>query len=464
VTTKLLLSAVFLLQALVIYFALTQQFPISGDDYSYMYQAKLFAAGKLYAEDPFYDQVLALHDCVATACIKDFHGRRFSQYSPGWPVLLAVGAAFGAPWIVNPLLGALLVFLMLRYVERQMGEELVTVTWFLLTLCLFFAYYAASCRAHIATALFVFAAFLAYDAAERRPRHAQMWLFLAGALLGYSSIIRYIDWIPLGVWIGASLLRRKNFAGLTLFVVGFTLLASGNLLYDTLLFGNPFQTPTTINGTVGMNGRLLISWIGLKMTGVRLAYLFGIFPPVLLLGWFCTRYRLSSEVRMYLALFSMNVGIYFFYPASSGGPGPRYLLAYFPFLVLAVVDLYRWICKEGTAGARQLWKFGILCLFLGNLVFLAVEGHTIYGRRDLERAEKQTGPGKKIFLLKSGTYRTSVGDLTRNPPDLSTAENLYFNWCAQPERDALLQRFPGRKIFVYEYPAHLYPYVPDIKM
>ncbi len=459
-TTKLQLSAVFLLQALVIYFALTQQFPISGDDYSYMYQAKLFAAGKLYAEDPLYNRAFSLHDCVGTNCIKDFHGRRFSQYPPGWPVLLAVGAALGAPWVVNPLLGALLVFLMLLYVERQMGKELVTETWLLLTLCFFFVYYAASCRAHIATALFVFAAFLAYDATERRPGHARIWLFVAGAFLGYSSMIRYTDWIPLGVWIGTSLLRRKNLAGLTLFAVGFTLLATGNLLYDALLSGNPFQTPMTINGTSGMND----PWIGLKVTGVRLAYLSGIFPPVLLLGLFSTHYRPSSKVKMYLALFLMNVGIYFFYPAPSGGPGPRYLLTYFPFLVLAVVDLYRWIYREGTPGARHLWRFGTLCLLLGNLVFAAVEGYTIHGRRDLERAEKQTGPGKKIFLLKSGTYRTNTRDLTRNPPDLSTAENLYFRWCAQPERDALLKRFPGRKIFVYEYPAHLYPYVPDPKM
>jgi hypothetical protein len=87
-----------------------------------------------------------------------------------------------------------------------------------------------------------------------------------------------------------------------------------------------------------------------------------------------------------------------------------------------------------------------------------------YGRRDLERAEKQTGPGKKIFLPKSGTYLTSASDLTRNPPDLSTAENLYFHWCTQSQRDALLQRFPGRKVYVYEYPAHLDPYIPDRTM
>ena len=167
---------------------------------------------------------------------------------------------------------------------------------------------------------------------------------------------------------------------------------------------------------------------------------------------------------MYLALFLMNVGIYFFYAASAGGPGPRYLLAYFPFLILAVVDLYRRLDKEGAPGIRHLWRIGTICLVVGNLVFATIEGHTIYGRRDLEREVQRAVPGKKIFLLKTGTYETNARDLTRNPPDLSTTENLYFRWCAKPERDALLKQFPERKIFVYEYPARLYPYVPDRTM
>jgi hypothetical protein len=50
--------------------------------------------------------------------------------------------------------------------------------------------------------------------------------------------------------------------------------------------------------------------------------------------------------------------------------------------------------------------------------------------------------------------------LTRNPPDLATAPILYFSWCTQNQRDVLLKRFPGRKIFVYEYPSHLHPYLP----
>src|ERR1700737_1997107 len=195
VTRKLLVSAIFLLEALFVYFVLTQRYPISGDDYSYMYQAKLFASGKLYAEDPIYDPTLPFYDCVETNCLKDDQGHRFSKYPPGWPILLAVGAKLRAPWLVDPLLGALLVFLMLHYTEQRMGKDLVRGAGLLLMFCFFLCYYAGSFRAHIATALFVFAAFVVYDAAEKRPQASKLWLFIAGALLGYSAMIRYLDWV-----------------------------------------------------------------------------------------------------------------------------------------------------------------------------------------------------------------------------------------------------------------------------
>jgi hypothetical protein len=43
-----------------------------------------------------------------------------------------VGVNLGAPWLINPLLGALLIFLMLEYVEQRMGKELVRVASLLL--------------------------------------------------------------------------------------------------------------------------------------------------------------------------------------------------------------------------------------------------------------------------------------------------------------------------------------------
>jgi len=461
VTQKLVVSAIFLLQALLVYFVLAQRFPLSGDDYSYLYQAKLFASGKLYAEDPLYDRALAFYDCLATNCFRDYQGHRFSQFSPGWPALLAVGVKLRVPWLVNPLLGALLVFLMLTYTERRMGKKLVRVTWLLLMLCFFLCYYAASFRAHIATAVFVFVAFLLYDHSERHPQHSKLWLFGAGAFLGYSAMIRYIDWVPLALWIGVGLLRRKRLSDVMLFGIGFGLLASGNLVYDALLLGNPFQVPDMLYHSPGIGDRLTVSWKGLVLTIVRLANLLWAFPPVLLLVVLWRRYQASSKIKMYVTLFSMNVAIYYLYPTGVAGPGPRYFLAYFPFLVLAVVDLYQRMSRDSRPIGRHLWNFAIVSLVVCSVVFAAEEAYTMYWRRDLERTAQRLGSGKKIFLLKTGTYRTAAGDLTRNPPVLSSANSLYFKWCDDPEREALLKRFPGRAIFVYEYPGRLYPY--DLK-
>lgn len=458
-TQKLLVSTTCFASALLVYFVLTQQFPISGDDYSYLYQAKLFASGKLYAEDPLYNPALPYYDCVETYCLRDYHGRRFSKYPPGWPILLALGVKLRVPWLVDPLLGALLVFLMLGYTERRMGKELVKVTGLLLMLCFFFCYYAASFRPHIATALCVFAAFLLYDAAEGNPERSKLRLFAAGALLGYSAMIRYIDWIPLSIWISVSLVRRKRLAGLMLFGIGFVLFASGNLMYDELLSGDPLQIPAAIPHPGDSTERLMTSWTGFVVTAVRLVNLLWVFPPVLSLVILWRRYQRSSRARIYVALFLMNVAVYFFYPASFGGPGPRYFLAYFPFLVLAVVDRYRWIYHDSPPATRRLWTFAVVSLVVCSLVFAAKEAYTMYGRRDLDRLVRRVGGGKNIFLLKTATYETEMGDLTRNPPALSSADNLYFSsFCDEPEQKALLKLFPGRRIFVYEYPGHLYPY------
>jgi hypothetical protein len=454
-TRKLIVSAVFLIEALFVYFVVTQRYPISGDDYSYLYQAKLFAAGKLWAQDPVYDTSLPFYDCLETYCFRDDQGHRFSKYAPGWPAILALGVRLGAPWLVDPLLGAALVFLMLEYAERRFGKEHVRVASVLVTLCFFLCYYAASFRAHFATALFVFSAFLLYDFSERRPHSAKPLVFGAGVILGFSAMIRYVDWIPLAVWIGFSLIRQKRFADMILFGAGLALLASGNLVYDALLSGNPFQVPAAIHRTSEIGDRLIISWTGFVVTIVRLANLLWVFPPAILLAIFWMRHRPRSEIKMFVILFLMTVAIYFFYPASAGGPGPRYLLSYFPFLILAVADVSQRLSHGSWRAGRRIWKFAAVSLIICNLVFMAKETYTMYWRRDFDRTVRQIHGGKNIFLLKTGTYRTEAHDLTRNPPTLSSADNLYFAWCEKPERDELLKRFPGYTVFVYEYPGHL---------
>ncbi|HET9417825.1 MAG TPA: hypothetical protein VFO30_00655 [Chthoniobacterales bacterium] len=456
----LIVLSIFVIEALLVYFLVARRFPFSGDDYSYLYQARLFASGRIYAEDPFYDPKLPFYDCIQTYCLRDNRGHRFSKYPPGWPALLGLGARVRAAWLVDPILGALLLLLVINHAERRWGEHFATNTSLLLLLCFFFVYYAASFRAHIATALFIFAAFLVYDANERRAARSKLWLFLSGALLGYSAMIRYIDWIPLALWNGSHLVRRNRFVDLGVFALGFSILASGNLLYDALLFGDPLQAPATMyHFSAGINDHLFLSWRSFTVTAARLGRLLLVFPPLLLLITALRNVQVWAEAKTYLGLFLLSVATYFFYPEAVGGPGPRYFLGYFPFLVLAVVAVYRRMVEQATRLARPLWNAALLTLVLCNAVFIAKASYVMHGRRDLERtAEQLSDRNKKIIFLKTGTYDTPVGDLTRNPPVLSSARTLYFKWCDQSDVAALLQRFAGRSVYVYEYPGRLQRY------
>ena len=453
--TSLLLSACSLLLAVFVYFVPNERFPNSADDWSYLFQARLFASGNLYAEDALYDRAHPLQRYLGTNCVTDYHGCRFSKYPPGWPLLLAAGSASGAEWLVAPLLGALLVFLVLVTVERQVGREWVKPAWLLLTLCAFFSYTLQSFRSHTATMVCLFGAYLVYDSVRRGTERRAWRVFASGALIGYASLIRYVDWIPLALWIAYDLLRRRRVAHIALFAVGFALLASGNLLYDALLSGHPFATPTALNDPLGPHDRLVISWRGFEVTGVRLAALLYAFPPVMVL--LTRRYWQRSQLKVNAALFLMCVGVYFFYVAAIGGPGPRYLAAYFPFLVVVTVDAWRWLHAEDAGRARRLWRYAIVAQILGSIVFAGIETRRVYERKDLARAVERLEPGRKIVFLKTGPRGETWADFTRNPPALSSADVLYFGWGDGMGLDRLVERFPGRRVFVYEYPGVVYP-------
>src|SRR5690242_8029925 len=102
--TILLLSTLSLLQSLLVCFVLTRRFPISCVVLSYMFQAKLFSSGPMYVFDSLYDRDHPLNRYVAAACVTDFHVKRFSEYQPGWPMILALGVATRLEWFVAPFL------------------------------------------------------------------------------------------------------------------------------------------------------------------------------------------------------------------------------------------------------------------------------------------------------------------------------------------------------------------------
>jgi hypothetical protein len=460
VRLKLLVASIVVMQSLLSHAFVAQRFPLSADDFSYLYQAKLFAAGQLYAQDPLYDYRNPWHRCIAVSCLQDDHGHRFSKYPPGWPAVLSLGVLAHAPWLVQPLVAGALTFLILGYVEERSGHAAVIVAALLLTLCFFYAYYGGSYRPHVAVALCVFGAFLAFGRSRERAEHRTLLIAFSGIVLGISALMRYLDWVPIGLWIVFTLIRRGLRRDLLIFIVSLALVAGGNLAWNWTLSGNPLVAPAYLGGQeVGLRDELRISWTGLVVTADRLALLVWVFPPVLMLLRYSTRMREVGVDQTPLRLFLANVGVYALFPNAVGGPGPRYLLSYFPFLVIAVVDVYDRIVRHSPTAARW-WQFVIAAQVVGSLVFGARETYTLYWRRDVERTVAQAfGVDARLrgVVLRSGTYRTDVEDLMMNPPDLAEAAPLYLAPCDSQGVQILQHRFAGRQWFAYTFPGHLVP-------
>lgn len=103
---KIVLAAaifVFLFSGLFSYFVL-DHIPHIHDEIGYLFQAKIFKTGHLY---------------VASPCSRDSfdfphiinNGKWYSQYPPGFPLLLVPFLILGVPWLVNPFLGFLSILL-----------------------------------------------------------------------------------------------------------------------------------------------------------------------------------------------------------------------------------------------------------------------------------------------------------------------------------------------------------------
>jgi len=453
----LFLTLLSLVQFLLVHFFLIQGFANSGDEQAYLFQARSLARGQLYLEDPIYDRANPLNQYVAADAMDDTGGRRFSKYDPGWAALLSLGTILRAEWLVAPLFGTLTVFLLLSYVRKRIGDEFVTVTWWLITLCAFFLLSVASFGNHTATMAFLFAAFILYDRTldEAPPRGSNWRLIAVGLLLGYCSLIRYLDWIPLMGWIAFDLLRRRKIKGLILVLLAFGLMATCHFFYNQHLTGNALLTPAAHDARGNLQARIGISWVSFKVTAIRLWRVVYAFPPALLLLLCLRRGLPAPRLKTYLTLFALIVGVYLIYAWTPAGPGPRYYSSYFPFLILAVVETYR-LTRERKAG-RIGWRLALAGLVVCSAIYAVDQAREIYLRRDLERVVATIPETKRIILLQTGTYEMGIPDLIRNPPVLWSAETLYLAYNDGVGFGALLKRFPNHSVYVYRYPGSLKP-------
>jgi len=160
--------------------------PRIDDSVAAVYQAQIFANGKLlWPVDP---QFKVWFDVFGVISPIDKPGFFVSMYPPGWSVLLLPGVAIGAPWIINPILGGLLVVMISEIGREMFGEVIARVAGLFALTSPYISVVSATHLSHTPAALGVC---IGWWATLRLLRTGLMrYAVIAGCAVGFTVLIR----------------------------------------------------------------------------------------------------------------------------------------------------------------------------------------------------------------------------------------------------------------------------------
>lgn len=216
-----------------------ERHPHVPDEVVYLLHARYLAAGELWLAPPpvpaGFDVDLMLLD----------GGKWYSPVPIGWPVVLALGARFGVPWLVNPLLGGATVLATYLFARELANRRDARVVALLLAASPWFVFLNMSFMPHAAT--LGFAVVAALGVARSRRSGSIPWALVAGACTGMVALIRPLEGavlaLALGLWsigLGGARLRVGALAALVLATATVT---AATVPYNRALTGAAFDFP-----------------------------------------------------------------------------------------------------------------------------------------------------------------------------------------------------------------------------
>ena len=218
--------------------------PASGDEMSQRFQARLLLRGRLWAVVEPHNEFFG---SVQTATVD---GRTFSQFPIGGAILLALGAAVNAAWLVNPALVAWTAVSFYRFASQTMDELTARGATLLFVFSPFVVLMSATQMNHasaLALIMFALAALPAWATSDDPRRIRRAAVFIGLGIAGAATIRPYdsaliavvIGIFQLAALRGASARRRAlgwQFAA-GLFPVAIMLFANWQTTGHPTLFG-----------------------------------------------------------------------------------------------------------------------------------------------------------------------------------------------------------------------------------
>jgi hypothetical protein len=451
-----------------------QNFPLTGDEWSYFLQAQIFSRGRLQVDSPTHPRFFDVWAMVN-------NGKFYAWAPPGWPFLLTPGMVLGVPWLVNPAAGALTLLIVYRLGQLVYNRVVSVLALVFMLFSPFFLLHSASYFAHPSSLLFI--TLFVFFYAKGIESQASRAFLLTGLCGSMSFLIRPFDQVAVGSPLGAYLLvlvwrREVAVRQVVWFGISHALGVLLMLAYNYVQTGNPL----TIGYHVGYDGTLFDPYLGGRqfIPEYFLHLLIWTFPFVPLLVLLYSIWPGAKQTRslteqrwdaLLLLIFLSNVFWYAFVPFHYWvGYGPRYYYGSFFAVALlgarGMVALLGGLSPRWTSRERQ----GLAAVALGTCLTLSVvwlfpiklaEAHAyIEARRALYRMVEQEKLQNAVIFIRAVSEDSLPWNLTRNTPDFQGSV-LYVHDLRDLNR-LLFQQYPGRRFFVCDYDEKKPPILREI--
>ena len=412
--------------------------------------------------------------------------RCFPVAVPGWSAVLSLGVLAGTPWLVNPLLTGLNLWLAHRLFERHLAAREATLAVVLLALSPWHVFTGMTWMQHTVTLTFGLAAALATSRCCDDDR--LRWPVLAGIALGAMSLVRLQDAAALApacalaAFVGARRLRWTPpfaMAGSAMAVASLVFLynhatigdAFGNAVMDYmdalhgvghnhLGFGpdrgmgwtavDPFPGHSPLDALTNIHLNLysiqveLFGWAGGSLALVLLA-----------LPW-ARPTRFDAWLGLWIVGWVAMASVYWF----SGGPdiGARYwyptIIAFTVWTVRSLSWLAAGPASEWVGGPDAAWQRlaagALLATLLGTAIHLpwrAVDKYPLYRGFDPSVRDLLAEVPDDALVLLHGNSVTDYGSTRMYSALDANDDGPLAAWVADEAAErALLAAFPERAV------------------
>ncbi len=246
--------------------------PHIEDEITYVWQARLAAAGKIAIQSP------VCPECFLEPFVIDRNGIRFGKYPPGWPAALSLGIRLGVRDYVNPFFSALYIWLAYLLVKKLFNPVTGLIATVLTVVSPFFLINSGTLLAHPWSLLLVVVFAHGWHDTLNQANPLPKWLTGATAALSMGLLILTRPLTAVGIclpfFIHGIYMLIKGSANQRWAVIsiGAAVLLVGSLyvLWQYRVTGDPFTNPYTLYWPYDRVG--FSAGIGLHPDGHQLKY------------------------------------------------------------------------------------------------------------------------------------------------------------------------------------------------